>query len=63
GRLAVGLAGDVVVFDADRVTDTATYADPFAYPTGIALVVVNGAIALRDGERGARRTGRALRAG
>lgn len=63
GRLAVGLAGDVVVFDADRVTDTATYADPFAYPAGIALVVVNGAIALRDGERGARRTGRALRAG
>jgi len=63
GRLAIGLAGDVVVFDAAQLTDTATYAEPFSYPTGVEAVVVNGGIALRDGERGARRTGRALRAG
>ncbi|MCO4100759.1 MAG: amidohydrolase family protein [Gemmatimonas sp.] len=29
GRLAVGMAGDVVVFNADTVADTATFANPF----------------------------------
>ena len=43
----------------DPVTvDTATYQNPCSYPVGIAAVVVNGAIALRQGER---RTGRAVR--
>jgi N-acyl-D-amino-acid deacylase len=61
GRLAVGLAADVVVFDAARVADTATFEQPFQYPVGITAVVVNGAVALRDGERRERLTGRALR--
>jgi N-acyl-D-amino-acid deacylase len=61
GRLAVGLAADVVVFDAARVADTATFEQPFQYPAGITAVVVNGAVALRDGERRERLTGRALR--
>ncbi|HLV26245.1 MAG TPA: D-aminoacylase [Gemmatimonadales bacterium] len=50
GRLAEGLAADVVVFDADTVADQATFDDPFAYPTGISTVVVNGSVAVRDGE-------------
>jgi N-acyl-D-aspartate/D-glutamate deacylase len=61
GRLAPGLAADVVVFDPARVIDRATYEQPFQYPDGITAVVVNGAIALRDGRRGDRRTGRVLR--
>ena len=60
GRLARDMAADVVVFDAAKVADTATYEQPFSYPAGIAAVVVNGAIAVRDGQRGATRTGRAL---
>ena len=63
GRLAVGLAADVVVFDAATVADRATFEQPFAYPEGIRAVLVNGAIALRDGQRAARVTGRVLRAG
>jgi N-acyl-D-amino-acid deacylase len=63
GTLAPGSAADVVVLDPARVIDTATFEDPFQYPTGIAAVVVNGAIALRDGQRGALLSGRALRAG
>jgi N-acyl-D-amino-acid deacylase len=63
GRLAVGLAGDVVVFDAARVTDTATFEQPFSYPTGIQVVVVNGVVAVREGARGPRRTGQVLRPG
>jgi len=61
GRIAKGKAADVVVFNASTIADTATYQNPFSYPVGIAAVVVNGAIAVREGERGGRRTGRALR--
>ncbi|MDZ4674948.1 MAG: D-aminoacylase [Gemmatimonadota bacterium] len=61
GRLAVGLAGDVVVFDAATITDTATYEQPFSYPTGIEAVIVNGSVTLRKGQRAAQRTGRAIR--
>ena len=61
GRIAPGLAGDLVVFDAATVADRATFAEPFQYPTGIPVVVVNGAIALRDGQRPATRAGWSLR--
>ena len=66
GRLAPGLAADVVVFDPAIIADHATFTDPFRYPTGITAVVVNGAVALLGGDRpdaarGARRAGRALR--
>jgi N-acyl-D-amino-acid deacylase len=63
GRLQPGMAADVVVFDAARITDTATFESPFQYPTGLSLVIVNGRIALRDGERSRQHFGRALRAG
>ena len=63
GRLAPGMAADVVVFDAARVADTATFDSPFQYPTGIDVVIVNGAISLRDGVRAATGAGRALRVG
>jgi len=62
GRLAPGLAADVVVFDPARIADVATFEQPFQYPVGISVVVVNGAIALRDGHRAAVGTGRAVRA-
>jgi N-acyl-D-amino-acid deacylase len=63
GRLAPGLAADIVVFDPARVEDRATYENPFQYPVGINVVVVNGVIALRDGERRGAGNGRALRPG
>ena len=61
GRLAVGLAADVVVFDPATVADRATYEAPFQYPVGILAVVVNGAVALHRDERRDARTGKALR--
>jgi N-acyl-D-amino-acid deacylase len=60
GRLASGMAADVVVFDPAAVEDRATYENPFQYPVGIDVVIVNGAIALRDGQRAAERTGQTL---
>ena len=61
GMLRQGFAADVVVFDPATVADRATFDDPFRYAEGIRVVVVNGLVALRDGERSERRTGRALR--
>jgi N-acyl-D-amino-acid deacylase len=51
GGLAAGYAADVVVFDPATVADRATFENPFQYPDGIRIVLVNGALTLRDGER------------
>lgn len=61
GRIATGYAADVVVFNPSTVQDRATFADPFQYAEGVSAVVVNGGIALRDGQRG-KRTGRIIKA-
>jgi N-acyl-D-aspartate/D-glutamate deacylase len=61
GRVAVGLAADLVAFDPATVRDRATFEAPYQYPEGISLVVVNGGVALRDGQRPAGRRGRTLR--
>jgi len=61
GRIAANLAADLVVFDPATVADKATFEEPFQYPVGINVVVVNGQIAFRDGQRVGRGTGRALK--
>lgn len=61
GRIAVGAGADLAVFDPATVADRATFEDPFQYPVGIPHVVVNGVLALRDGERVGRGAGRGLR--
>jgi N-acyl-D-aspartate/D-glutamate deacylase len=50
GRVERGYYADLVVFDAERVIDTATYDDPRQFPVGIPFVVVNGQVAV-DHER------------
>jgi N-acyl-D-amino-acid deacylase len=62
GRLAPRMAADVVIFDPSTIADRATYEDPFQYPVGIDAVIVNGAVALRDGQRDDKHSGRPLRA-
>jgi N-acyl-D-amino-acid deacylase len=62
GRIAPRMAADVVVFDPATIHDTATYAEPFQYPVGIGAVIVNGVVALREGQRGEQHTGKPLRA-
>lgn len=61
GRLAVGAAADVVVFDPNSIEDKATFAEPYAYPVGIKAVVVNGTVTLLDGGRGDQRAGKSVR--
>jgi N-acyl-D-aspartate/D-glutamate deacylase len=50
GTLAVGKKADVVVFDAARVADMATYTAPHQWPVGIELVAVNGTVVLEGGQ-------------
>lgn len=50
GRLQQGMVADITIFNADKVTDTASYADGLSLSSGIVHVLVNGETALRDGE-------------
>ncbi|MDX1643158.1 MAG: D-aminoacylase [Thermoanaerobaculia bacterium] len=50
GRLAVGYKADLAIFDAARIQDHATYAEPHQYATGMVHVLVNGVPVLRHGE-------------
>jgi dihydroorotase/N-acyl-D-amino-acid deacylase len=63
GRIAEGMAADLVVFDPGTVTDRATFQDPHQYPAGIPWVVVNGRVAVEDGRFAGVRAGRVLRRG
>lgn len=49
GRIAPGHAADLVVFDAGRIADRASYDDPLAPPEGIDAVIVNGRLAVEHG--------------
>ena len=61
GRIAERAFADIVVFDPATVADRATFEQPFRYPAGIPHVIVNGVLALRDGEPTGARPGRVLR--
>ena len=61
GRLAVGAVADIVAFDAETVTDHATFADPHRYAEGVYHVFVAGRAVLLDGRMTGERPGRILR--
>ena len=50
GRLRVGAAADLVLFDPGTIADRATFEVPHQPPAGIAAVVVNGVPVVLDGE-------------
>jgi N-acyl-D-amino-acid deacylase len=49
GRIATGLAADLVVFDPASAGDNTTRPAPNRSPTGIETVVLNGAVVVRNG--------------
>jgi N-acyl-D-amino-acid deacylase len=61
GELRPGAIADVVVFDPAAIRDRATYEDPFAIATGMQWVLVNGQVAVADGEPSGALAGRVLR--
>lgn len=60
GLVRPGLAADLVVFDPQTISDTATYEDPRRFPQGLEHVLVNGRIAVERGATTGALAGRAI---
>lgn len=63
GIVRPGMVADLVVFDPDRVQDTATYENPKSHPEGIPYVIVAGQVVKDNGHPTDALPGRALRNG
>ncbi len=63
GIIRPGFVADLVLFDPDRVTDKATFEDPHQYSEGFDYVVVNGVVAVADGEISNERGGQFVKHG
>ena len=61
GLLREGNFADIVIFDADRIGDRATYADPHQYSEGVIHLFVNGIAVLNAGLPTQARPGRPIR--
>ncbi len=57
GILAEGAWADLVVFDPEKIQDTATFENPHQYPKGIAWVLVNGQVVVDHGSDAGVRPG------
>lgn len=60
GVLTEGSFADLVIFDYERIEDTATYEAPHQYPKGIPYVLVNGHLVVDNGEHTGARPGRVI---
>ncbi len=61
GLLKPGMYADIVVFDADRVIDRATFEEPHQLSEGVQHVLVNGVPVVRDGRHTGATPGRIVR--
>jgi N-acyl-D-aspartate/D-glutamate deacylase len=61
GRLAPGLAADIVVFDPRTIRDRATFAEPTLRSEGVHFVLVNGVVVYEDGKYTGAKPGTVLR--
>ncbi len=60
GLLRPGMKADIVIFDAERVRDLATFASPHQYAEGFSYVLVNGTLVLEGGQMTGARPGQVL---
>lgn len=61
GLLKTGYFADILIFDYQKIRDTATFKNPFSKAEGIEHVFVNGIHALKHGEFTGSRSGRILK--
>lgn len=61
GLIKPGYFADIVIFDKDRITDTATFENPLSFPVGITHVIVNGKLTVKNGQLTGKHNGRVLR--
>ena len=60
GLIKEGCWADVVIFDYDKIQDTATYEFPFKTPLGIDYVMVNGQVVIEKGKHTGARSGKVI---
>lgn len=51
GAIKEGWPADIVIFDPDKISDRATFDNPYQYPRGINYVLVNGRVVLEKGSQ------------
>jgi N-acyl-D-amino-acid deacylase len=61
GELKKGNYADVVIFDPATIQDHATFDKPHQFATGMAHVLVNGVVVLKDGEHTGAKPGRFIK--
>ena len=61
GRIEKNFAADIVVFDAQTLRDRSTYQNPYVHSTGIEAVVVNGRLAIENGQLTGATAGQVLK--
>ncbi|MEE8606460.1 MAG: amidohydrolase family protein [Nitrospiraceae bacterium] len=61
GRIAEGMYADITVFDAETISDRATFTDPHQYSVGVHHIVINSVPVIRDGALTGERPGKVLR--
>lgn len=61
GLLREGYKADIVIFDSEKIVDTATFENPISFPKGIEYVLINGVKILDNGQRKEDITGRVIR--
>ncbi len=61
GVLLVGHYADIVVFDAEKIQDRATFEKPHQYAEGVQHVFVNGTQVLNEGQHTGKMPGRHVR--
>ena len=49
GRISPGMSADIVLFDPEKVQDTATFEKLMSYAVGMEYVLVNGKLAIEHG--------------
>lgn len=60
GRIAPGMAADLVVFDPGAIADRSTYQKPHQYADGVRLVLVNGVVELEGDDHQERFPGQVI---
>lgn len=63
GQIKTGFSADLVVFDEKKISDRATFEEPFLKPEGISYVLVNGQPSVWEGAQTEIRSGKILRHG
>lgn len=61
GSLKPGNYADIVLFDAEKIKDNATFSEPHQYASGVEHVFVNGVQVLQNGEHTGAFPGRFVR--